>query len=294
MQKGKRMSNDEFKERGNEIHNGNIEYLEPYKGSKILMLMFCLICRGEPFPQRPNDHLQGKGCPHCARKITNQAIKQAREDSNQKAAQAFELKVMKIHGDKFEYLTPYIHSMTPMKMRCKKTGETFHRTPHDHLRGRGCNCCVNKTEGIVRDALNEMLSSHGLKATISGSKETKGVGRMDITIHTDDGKIVGFIEVDGEHHFKDVKLWKSKAMDVQKQDLKKYMNAIENEYWVVRIEQEWVYRSHPRGETKWIDRLTETILKLVGNVKPSIDDMFLSNKKDKYHEHACYTYIKKS
>ena len=275
----------EFKSKGNEKHEGKYGYDKVvYIDSKTEVLIDCPC--GETFPQTPKNHLAGAGCPNCARK----KFKQAAEEKRQKAAQAFEPKAMKIHGDKYEYLEPYINAMTPMKMRCKKTRRIFPQTPDAHLRGQGCPCCVHKTEGIVCDALNEILSPHGLKATITGTRVTKGIGKMDITIHTDDGTIFGFFEVDGIQHFKDRKWFKSKPIDVQNQDLKKYMNANENEYWVVRIDQEWVWNSHKKGEKKWNERLTETILKLIGNVKPSIDDMFLSNKKDKYHEHKCYQY----
>ena len=280
----------EFKSKGNEIHECKYGYDKVvYKNNSTKVPIYCPPCDAY-FPQRPCDHLAGQGCPNCAKKIKIQVGKQAAEERHQKAAQEFEPKFRKIHGDKYEYLSPYIASYVHMDMRCKETGELFQQTPNIHLRGHGCPCCVNKTEGIVRDALNEILSPYGLKATITGNKETKGIGKMDITIHMDDGKIVGFVEVDGIQHFKDAKWFKTKAIDVQNQDLKKHMNAINNEYWVIRIDQEWALNSHNKGNTKWIERLTETILKLVGNVKPSIDDMFLINKKDKYHEHLCYQY----
>ena len=277
---------DEFKQKGNEIHEGKFGYDKVvYKNNRTEVLIVCLTC-GEDFPQIPFVHLAGHGCPHCKKK----KLQQAMEEKRQKAAKAFEPKAREIHGDNYEYLSPYINSKTPMDMLCKKSGEIFPQTPSEHLAGHGCSCCLNKTEGIVRDALNEVLSRRGLKATLSGTRVTKGIGKMDITIHRDDGTIVGFVEVDGIQHFEDKEWFKSKVIDVQNQDLKKYMNAINNEYWVVRIDQVWVWDSPKKGKTEWNERMTETISKLLGDVKPSIDDMFLSNKKDKYHEHLCYKY----
>ena len=61
------LSNEEFVNKANEIHGGYI-YNNTYQGSKIRVEIICP-AHG-PFEQRPNDHLMGSGCPHCARGTT--------------------------------------------------------------------------------------------------------------------------------------------------------------------------------------------------------------------------------
>lgn len=91
----KKMTRDEFIEKGNKIHNYNfnyskVEYLNNQK-------KVCIICpeHGE-FWQRPHDHLHGQGCPYCnkskiekeiAEELTRNNIKfydQFRYDDNNK------------------------------------------------------------------------------------------------------------------------------------------------------------------------------------------------------------------
>lgn len=61
----KKLSDKDFKDRSNEIHNGKYKYIEKYKGSKTKIIMECP--EHGSFYQRPNDHLMGHGCPNCVK-----------------------------------------------------------------------------------------------------------------------------------------------------------------------------------------------------------------------------------
>lgn len=285
----KRKAAENFVSKAKKMHGDKYSYDEViYNGARVVVNIFCIKCHKD-FTQTPENHLAGSGCFRCA----EMKLKQRMEDKKRKAAEAFVSKAKNIHGDTYRYhMVIYNGTNVKVDIVCNTCGEDFPQTPHNHLRGQGCPHCPNKTERIVCDKLHEELRPYGLKATLTGRINTKGVGQMDITIHTDDDKIIGLVEIDGGQHFKDVEKWRSKVMDVQKRDLEKHRRAIEKGYWVVRIEQEWVWDSHRRGKMDWIERLRETILKLTSNKKLSIDEMFLSNKANKYHEHLCYTYIK--
>ena len=60
-------TNDEFVEMSNQIHNNFYGYEKvEYKKSEIEVIIVCPV-HGD-FPQLPNNHLQGKGCPKCTNK----------------------------------------------------------------------------------------------------------------------------------------------------------------------------------------------------------------------------------
>lgn len=62
-----KLSHEKFIEKANEVH-GQYLYENKYQGSKISLEISCPI--HGPFEQRPNDHLNGSGCPKCARETT--------------------------------------------------------------------------------------------------------------------------------------------------------------------------------------------------------------------------------
>lgn len=59
-----KVTNDEvFKKFASKKHNNRYTYIDNYINSKTKMKMLCLC--GHSFYQRPNDHLNGTGCPKC-------------------------------------------------------------------------------------------------------------------------------------------------------------------------------------------------------------------------------------
>src|SRR5574343_543773 len=87
-----------------------------------------IICQdhGE-FKQRPNDHLQRKGCPKCVGK--------------NKTTQDLIAEFTEIHGDKYDYSSVENKKTNiPVKIICSKHGE-FKQIPNNHLKGQGCYDC---------------------------------------------------------------------------------------------------------------------------------------------------------
>lgn len=63
-----------------------------------------------------------------------------------------------VHGDKYEYLDPYINSATPIRIRCKKHDHIFEQTPVEHWRGHGCPICGREiVEASTRLTLEEFI-----------------------------------------------------------------------------------------------------------------------------------------
>lgn len=116
-----------FIEKSIRIHGNKYDYSKAvYKNNKTKV---CIICptHGE-FWQKPNDHLNGNGCPLCSGKqqyTTEQFIKKAK----------------KIHGNKYCYSkVKYVNYDTKVCIICPIHGE-FWQTPHNHLNGKNCPIC---------------------------------------------------------------------------------------------------------------------------------------------------------
>ena len=278
-----------FIEMANNVHNNKYTYPDfKYDGNKTPGNITCPL-HGN-FPQRPNNHLRGAGCPICG--------SQASADANRKALETFIIQANEVHDNKYTYPDfKYVDSKTPGDITCPVHGN-FPQRPNNHLwQKHGCRLCTDKTEGIVFAFLKDVLEPLGFKVEHMGKRDSKGVGKMDIRITKGDMTI--YVEVDGKQHFDDVEKWKSKAEDVRKRDLKKHLRAAAKGHAVIRIDQVWVWNSHAGRVTKnkrteWSSRLRQTIVKLVSGVEPSIDELFLSNRPDKYFNHPCYQQMKRS
>lgn len=266
-----------FIKNGKNVHSNKYTYPDfKYIDSKIPSDITCP--EHGNFPQTPNDHLRGAGCPICGL--------QSRADKRRTPLDKFIQAANVVHDNRYTYPDfKYVNTGTPSDITCPWHGN-FPQTPNNHLAGHGCPMCKNKTEGVVFTFLKEVLEPLGLKVEHMGKRDSKGVGSMDIRITKGDMTI--YVEVDGEQHFKDVKNWKSKAKDAQASDLKKHIRATAKGHAIIRIDQVWVWESHVANKTEWSSRLRQTIVKLVSGVKPCIDELFLSNRPDKYFSHPCY------
>ena len=78
-------------------------------------------------------------------------------------------------------------------------------------------------------------------------------------------------------------------------DLIKHTFALKQGCHVIRIDQDWVWRSHQRKrkQTEWCSRLERTVEKIMGGEQPALDELFLSDKPGKYFNHPCYQQLKK-
>jgi len=278
-EKNKKRASAVFVEKAMEVHGKKYGYDKVnYVTSITHVDITCLTCC-ITFPQIPSSHLLGHGCTNC---YLNRKIKRE-EIMKKESADAFVEKATKIHDGKYGYKnTNYVDYVTHVDITCLKCEKDFPQVPSSHLQGHGCPTCVNKTEGIVASKLQEILEPLGFEIEHMGSRVSKGIGKMDIRITNKD--LIIFVEVDGRHHFEYVPQYKSKVLDIQKTDLKKHMRAVERGHRVIRIDQNWVWKSHVKNKTEWASRLHDTIMK----PDPSIDEMFLSDKPDKYHDHLCY------
>lgn len=116
------------------IHKDKYDYSKVvYNGSKIKILIKCNACQNE-FWQLPSSHLQGVGCPFCAKKKCGQYRKSNKIE--------FITKAKKIHKNKYDYSkVNYINDKTKVEIICKKCNRTFWQVVRIHLKGCGCPYC---------------------------------------------------------------------------------------------------------------------------------------------------------
>lgn len=131
------MTKEEFVEKANRKHGiGRYCYDESdYQGSMKPLLIRCNVC-GEIFPQTPNVHLSGRGCPVCGRNSAKKKTTLTRE--------AFLTRAKGVWGDLCDYSeTIYVNSYTPIIVRCNIHNKPFKVRPSAHItRKCGCNLCA--------------------------------------------------------------------------------------------------------------------------------------------------------
>ena len=142
----KKLTQEEFIKRSIEIHGDKYDYnMILYTNSKTKVEIYCKNCKTS-FNQKPNDHLNGKGCPHC-RKITKEKFI---EKSNT------------IHSNKYDYsIINYVNTQTKVDIICKEHG-IFQQMPSFHMTGYGCPKCCGKTLN-TEEIIEEFRKIHGDK-----------------------------------------------------------------------------------------------------------------------------------
>ena len=142
-----------------------------YKTSRDKIIIICPIHK--EFTQRPDHHLEGKGCQHCSYKIpTNEAfIKQAQE----------------IHGDRYDYSkVDYINRTQAITIICAEHNE-FAQRPSDHLAGNGCPTCAGNIKKTTQQFIKDANIVHENKYDYSKVKYSTNRDKVVVTcpIHGD-------------------------------------------------------------------------------------------------------------
>jgi hypothetical protein len=151
---------NEFIKDAKEIHGNKYDYSKvDYKNNKTDVIIVCPI-HGD-FPQRPDSHLNGKGCKQCGN--INKSIIQ-RKDYHE-----FIKNAKNIHGDKYDYSkVEYKNKKTPVLIGCPIHGY-FSQTPRHHVNQKqGCKKCGRISTSIIQrkdyhEFINNAKKIHGDK-----------------------------------------------------------------------------------------------------------------------------------
>jgi len=179
------LTNDEFIERSNNIHNNFYDYsLSIYERTNKKVKIICPI--HGVFEQKPNNHLNGQGCPKCKGGVS-------------KTKKDFINKSREVHT-KYNYsLVEYINMRTNVKIICPIHG-VFEQRPSHHVDGIGCPFCKeSKGEREIEKFLleNEIEYTRQKKFNDCLSKK-----RLPFDFYLPEYNIC--VEFDGRQHFESV------------------------------------------------------------------------------------------
>ena len=225
-----------------------------YKDSNNKVIIICKT-HGE-FEQIPPNHLK-YGCGACGRESNKRNIY-----LKDKCKSEFISKANDIHENIYDYSSTHYHNAkSKVIVICEKHSE-FSITPNNHLRGKGCPKCINKTEQKLYD---ELYKYYPLLTQQFKVEWCKYKNKLPYDFVLEDNKII--IELDGKHHFKDIISWNSTLKETHKNDIYKMKCANDNGYSVVRIFQPDVWNDLYDWLTELIDNIEKIKLEqLVQNV----------------------------
>ena len=157
----KKKTKEEFIKDARKVHGDKYDYSKVvYVGSKIKV---CIICpKHGKFWQRPNEHIQGNGCPKCG--IEN------RSENRTSTKEEFIKKACEKHKGKYNYSkVKYVNNRTKVCIICHEHGE-FWQTPHMHTKGQGCPKCSGKYIPTTEEWIENARNVHGDKYDYSKVK----------------------------------------------------------------------------------------------------------------------------
>lgn len=153
-----------------EVHGDRYDYSSVvYSGAKVVVSIGCKT--HGLFPQTPQDHLKGSGCPKCS-KVHRKSTIECLEDFKQ------------VHGNTYDYTKViYTNSATKVEILCKEHG-SFYQTPNHHLEGKGCPKCqvVNQNILYVLKCLNTGLFKIGITNNLQKRISSIG-GKLEHVFH---------------------------------------------------------------------------------------------------------------
>lgn len=210
----KKLGMDEFLRRARAVHGDEYDYSETeLHGVKEKSVIICR--KHGRFEQSPALHMQGSGCPECAkekRKATMLAVhgveyasqsiemqRKSRETRERKfggmkppgsgrkamGTEEFVRRAKEVHGGLYDYSeTEYVNNATKVRIICPVHG-AFEQLPSKHLAGQGCpdwshwseKASLAKLAGFVEKA----RAVHGDRYDYSGAVWAGAKGKLMIT-----------------------------------------------------------------------------------------------------------------
>ena len=181
-------SSKTFEEKSKKIHGNKYDYSKVHYVNALSKVELVCPTHGSFF-MRPNDHLNGYGCPKCG----FERVSNIKKDDTEKWIKKAKIK----HGDKYDYSkVEYIDSKTKICIICHKHGE-FWQTPAHHLRGQGCPKC---SESSLEKQVRIMLTKN--KVSFNQAKKFDWLGKQHLDFYLPEYNIA--IECQGIQHFKPI------------------------------------------------------------------------------------------
>jgi very-short-patch-repair endonuclease len=211
-------------------------------------------------------HLEGKGCIVCNLNAYILTIRNTNEDFINKSKSIF-------GENKFNYSkVNYVTNKIKVILICNEKNHEFEVQPIKHYLSIGCPKCINKSESLLFEKIKPFYNSIIHQYYFKNNENIKTYP-FDFLI--EEYKII--IELDGDHHFRDVLHHDSKVVDRQRIDFLKMMFAMKNGYSIIRIYQPDILIKN----FDWLSILRKCIQLYE---KPSY--ITISNKESSYNEYT--------
>ncbi|MBR4699500.1 MAG: hypothetical protein IKP16_06090 [Prevotella sp.] len=170
------MTTEEFIAKAKAVHGDRYDYSKvEYINNSTPVVIVC--SEHGAFEQRPHNHLNGNGCPKCAR-----ATQSARQAMNQ---EEWIERAKRIHQNKYDYSkVAYVNNHTPIRIICHIHGE-FMQTPASHITGQGCPICGKNKIRLSQEEAKKRLSDKLSKFPYEVVEpfDYKGDRDTNVTIH---------------------------------------------------------------------------------------------------------------
>ncbi|BAV80895.1 hypothetical protein [Vibrio phage RYC] len=140
-----------FLEKAQKKHGGLYDYSKVvYKTSRQKVDILCNTC-STSFSQRPSAHLQGQGCPICAKSNASKVLTKSQESFEKSLKGSFTLN------------TPYIGKNENISATCNTCNQPFKGTANT-LYSVGCSYCNAKNRSnIAKESLKSFLELRGFE-----------------------------------------------------------------------------------------------------------------------------------
>lgn len=179
--------------------------IEKYVSNKTKIKHICKKC-GNVYNQRPNNHLQGQGCPICKQ--------------NRKTTQSYIGDCKRLGYDL--PIEEYININTNIKHKCSQ-GHIYSQRPSHHLNGIGCPICSESHgEKFIRNYLDNNGISYEPQKKFHDLKDK---AYLSYDFYLPDYNTL--IEYQGIQHFESVSFDGKTSSDLEKQQ---YHDKLKREY----------------------------------------------------------------
>ena len=158
---------NKFIQRVIKIHGDTYDYSK-VKYVKVMDKVEIICSTHGVFEQRPNNHLNGQGCPSCAGK-------------EKRDTKSFIEESIKVHGDTYEYsLAEYKNSKTKVEIICPEHGVFKQKPDHHILRKQGCPQCHITFQGNTKSFIEKVSIIHNNKYDYSKVNYTNNKTKVEI------------------------------------------------------------------------------------------------------------------
>ncbi len=214
--KCKKITTEQFVENAIKIHGNKYDYsFVSYKTNTKKVNILCKK-HNQIFNQMPNTHLNGGGCPICAKEIVGNKNRNNITETIQKAN--------KTHNNKYDYslIKNYKNGKRKEKIICPLHG-IFIQSLSDHINNKnGCPIC---RESKGEREISIMLDNKNIKYIRNKRfKKCKNIKPLPFDFYLPEYNIC--IEFDGRQHFESIERWGGKKGLKERQN----RDQIKNEY----------------------------------------------------------------